>query len=213
MSSTRAGKNNSQPTAEACGDSRESRAPGRKRCPVTHQCILDAARELLEEIGFAAMTIEGIAARAGVGKATIYRRWPSKAGIVMDAFLAANCPDARFPDTGSVREDIRRQIRSLVKVMNSPSGRTIATLIGGGQMDEELAEAFRSRYLAARREEAKRVIRRGVESGELRADADPEVALDALYGPVYYRLLVGHGSLTPKYADALVDLVMDGLAA
>lgn len=184
------------------------RAPGRPRCAVTHQAILDCANELLEDIGFSYMSIEGIAARAGVGKATIYRRWPNKASVVMDAFLAATAKEIAFPNTGSAREDIRRQMRSVVKVLNGPRGRTIATLIGVVQADNELAEAFRTRFVAVRRGEGKAVLQRGISNGEFRPDMDLESVLDCLYGPLYFRLLIGHEKPSTKYSDQLVDLVL-----
>ena len=187
-----------------------SRAPGRPRCPTTHQAILDAANNLLDEIGFTNMSLEGIAARAGVGKATIYRRWSNKASVVMDAFLAATAKEIAFPNTGSAREDIRRQMRSVVKVLNGPRGRTIATLIGVVQSDNELAEAFRTRFVAVRRGEAKAVVQRGIANGEFKPDMDLESVLDCLYGPLYFRLLIGHEKASAKYADQLVDLVLRG---
>ena len=184
------------------------RAPGRPRCAITHQAILDCANDLLEAIGFANMSVEGIAARAGVGKATIYRRWPNKASVVMDAFLAATAKEIAFPNTGSAREDIRRQMRSVVKVLNGPRGRTIATLIGVVQSDQELAEAFRTRFVAVRRGEGKAVLQRGITNGEFKPDMDLESVLDCLYGPLYFRLLIGHDKPSIKYCDQLVDLVL-----
>jgi AcrR family transcriptional regulator len=194
-----------------CAEEAAAKAPGRKRCPIAHQNILCAARGLLEEMGFADLTIEGIAERAGVGKTTIYRRWPNKASLVLDAFIEAATHGIPFPDTGSLREDLRLQMRRLVKLMNGTEGHTIAKLIGGAQDDAELAEAFRTRWLTARRNEARAIIQRGKARGEIRADIDPEVLLDALYGPLYFRLLIGHAPLTPSYADKLVNLVMSGL--
>ena len=187
------------------------RPPGRPRCPIAHRAILETAYELLEEVGFASMSVEGIASRAGVGKATIYRRWPNKASVVMDAFLAAMAPQIPFPDTGSAREDLRRQMRSLVEAMRGRHGRTIATLIGAGQADPELAEAFRTRVVALRRAEARQVLQRGMARGDFRSKFDPEVVLDALYAPLYFRLLVGHAPITAAFADAVVAVVLDKL--
>ena len=191
-------------------DEAPGRPPGRPRCPTTHQAILDAANNLLDEIGFTNMSLEGIAARAGVGKATIYRRWSNKASVVMDAFLAATAKEIAFPNTSSAREDIRRQMRSVVKVLNGPRGRTIATLIGVVQSDNELAEAFRTRFVAVRRGEAKAVVQRGIANGEFKPDMDLESVLDCLYGPLYFRLLIGHEKASAKYADQHVDLVLRG---
>lgn len=192
---------------EAC----EAKQPGRPRCPLTHQNILKAARELVNEIGFGSLTIEGIAARAGVGKTTIYRRWPNKASIVLDAFFEEDSPQIAFPNTGNVREDIRRQMRKLIKELNGPLGCKISMLLANGQFDEEMAEAFRARWIEPRRAEAREVIKRGIERGEIRRDVNPEVLLDALYGPIYFRLLGEHEPLTPAFADELAELILSGL--
>lgn len=192
---------------EAC----EAKHPGRPRCPVAHQNILQAARELVDEIGFENLTIEGIAARAGVGKTTIYRRWPNKSSIVLDAFFEDISPIGPFPDTGNVREDIRKQMRKLVKELNGPTGCKIATLIANGRFDKEMAETFRARWIEERSDEARKVIQRGKERGEIRKDVDADVLLDALYGPIYFRLLAGHAPLTLGFADSLTELVMSGL--
>ena len=185
---------------------------GRPRSPQTREKILKAAYELLNEVGFIDLTIEGVAARASVGKPTIYRRWKSKAALAMDAFLEAVNPELAFPDTGAVKEDFREQMQKLVQVMNSPRGEVLATVIGSGQVDDELIATFRDNWLTPRREDAKRILQRGVERGELREDVDAEVAIDALYSPLFYRLLLKHAPLTEKFADELVDVVVKGLA-
>ena len=190
-----------------------SRLPGRPRSKAAHQAILQAANELLGCNGFASLTMESIAAKAGVSKATIYRWWPTKAAVVMDGFLAATVPTIPFPNTGSVREDFRRQMHSVVDIFTSKTGHTIAALIAEGQADPELAQAFRSRYLAARRKEAKHILERGIARQELRCDLDLDVVLDALYGPLYYRLLVGHAPLNADFVNMLVDLVMIAISA
>ena len=207
MSSQFPAKPLGRPTEEAC----EARAAGRPRCPEAHRKILCAAHELLREQGFVSMSIEGIAERAGVGKTTIYRRWPSKAALVMDAFLELAAEQTPFVETGSLREDLRRHLRLVVRALNQPTGRMLATLIGGAQSDDELAAAFRDYYLTAKRAEAKTAIKRGIARGEMRADINADLLLDALYGPVYMRLLIRHGALTAAYADKLVELVMSGL--
>ncbi|KAM3099487.1 TetR/AcrR family transcriptional regulator [Phormidesmis sp. 146-12] len=189
-----------------------ARSPGRPRSDEAHQRILEAAYELMNQTGFNDLTIEAIAARAEVGKPTIYRRWSSKAHLVMDAFLAAINPELTFPDSGSVKEDIRLQMQQLVKVLLSPPGQIIAMLIGGGQTDTELMEAFRENWLMPRRKVASEVFNKGVERGELRSDVDVEVAIDSLYSPLFYRLLLRHAPLTQDFVDELVDVVMKGLS-
>ncbi len=184
---------------------------GRPRSPETRAKILKAAYEMLNEVGFMDLTIEGVAARSGVGKPTIYRRWKTKSALAMDAFLEAVNPELAFPDTGSAQDDFREQMQKIVKLMNSPRGEVLASVIGCGQAEEELIAAFRENWLIPRRKDAKRIFQRGVERGELRSDIDVEVAIDALYSPLFYRLLLKHQPLTEKFVDELVDVVMKGL--
>jgi AcrR family transcriptional regulator len=185
----------------------------RRRNEKARTAILRAARELLDRRGFQRLTIEGIAARAGVGKATIYRWWPSKAALVMDAVLAAASPRIPFPDTGSAREDLRRQIASVIELYtHTKTGRGITALIAESQHDSSLAESLRDRFIASRRADAAMVFERGIERGELRADLDVDVAIDALYGAVYYRLLVSHAPLDSAYADTLIGQVFPAFA-
>lgn len=209
MSTQSAGQRRNNSGMEEC----ETKVAGRPRCEIKHQSILDATYEMLNEVGFGALTIEGIAERAGVGKTTIYRRWPNKASLVIDAFLTAIAPEIHFTDTGSVREDLRSQMRRLIRVLNSPCGLIMRSIIAGSQMDEEVAEAFRKNWVEARRVEARKVIKRAIDRGELRRDINPELVLDALYGPLYFRLLVQHQPLTQHFAESLFELVMKGIAA
>ncbi len=159
---------------------------GRPRCEEADKKILRAAYELLDEVGFMDLTIEGVAARAGVGKPTIYRRWSTKAQLAMDAFLSAVTPEIAFPDTGSVKEDFRQQMYKIVKLMNSSRGEILATVIGCGQMEDELISAFRENWLLPRRDDAKLIFQRGVVRGELRRDLDAEIVIDALYSPLCF---------------------------
>jgi AcrR family transcriptional regulator len=187
--------------------------PGRPRNAAARAGILRAALDLLQTKGFSALSVDAIAARAGVGKATIYRWWPNKAAVVMDAFLADTAPDMPFPDTGSTREDLRRQMRSVIRLFNTPAVRgPFVALIGASQHDPALAAALRERFVANRRDAAKAVLARGIERGELRPDLDLDVAIDALYGALYYRLLVSGQRLTPRYADTLLDQLFPAFA-
>ena len=184
---------------------------GRPRSPETREKILKAAYEMLNEVGFMDLTMEGVAARAGVGKPTVYRRWKSKTALAMDAFLESVTPEIAFPDTGAVKEDFREQMQKLVQVMNSRRGEVLANVIGCGQSNSELIAEFRDNWLIPRREDAKRIFQRGVERGELRKDIDVEVAIDALYSPLFYRLLLKHQPLTNEFVDELIDVVIRGL--
>ena len=190
-----------------------SRPPGRPRSERAHRAILQAANDLLESEEFAAVTVEAIAERAGVSKATVYRWWPNRAAVVMDGFLSIVSSEVPFPHTGRAREDIRIHMRRLAEAFSGKIGSTVAALIAEGQSDPELAEALRSRWLSVRRAEAREILELGIERGELREDLDLEVAVDVLYGPIYYRMLVGHAPLDDDFADALADHVFAGLAA
>jgi len=203
------------PLVIAASTNNSVRRRGRPRSERIHQAILQAALAIVQEVGFSELTIEGIAARAGTSKLAIYRRWPTKAAVVMEAFLdqATSKLPLPFPDTGSVVDDFRRQMRSVVKLLTGPYGKLLSTLLGGIQIDGQLAEAFRSRWLEPRRMETKRALQRGIDRGELPPEFDLDALVDALYGPLYFRLLFGHQRLTTKLLDCVVEMVFDGLTS
>ncbi len=188
------------------------RSPGRPRSARAHQAILSSTLKFLEskENGFADLTIESVAAEAGVGKATVYRWWPTKAALVADAFASSVTQKLHFPDTGSVRKDISLQMRQLVKILRSRRGHLVSVILGAGQSDNTLIRAFRDRFLKPRRAEAYATLRRGIERGELDASLNQDLLLDALYGPLYMRFLIGHNTLNPAFVDDLCDLVFAG---
>jgi AcrR family transcriptional regulator len=188
------------------------RPPGRPRSEQARQAILNSTLRLLEQGGFPELSIEAIAADANVGKATIYRRWPSKAALVADAFSNSAVEQLRFPDTGSVRADMNQQMHQLARLFRSRRGRIVAALLGGGQSDEELLTAFRERFMLPRRREAYDTLRRGIERGEIRKGADLDLILDALYGPMYMRFVLKHDPLTDDFVSEICDLVMDSVA-
>jgi AcrR family transcriptional regulator len=154
-----------------------------------------------------------VAAEANVGKATVYRWWPTKAALVADAFASSVTQKLRFPDTGSVREDMSRQMCQLVKILRSRRGHIVSVILAAGQSHATLLSAFRERFLKPRRAEAYATLRRGIARGELPANADLDLLLDALYGPIYMRFLIRHDCLTPELVDQLCGLVLDGACA
>jgi AcrR family transcriptional regulator len=185
---------------------------GRPRSTAAHQAILRAASELLIGVGFDPTTVDAIAARAGVSKATIYRWWPNKAAVVMDAFLADTAPRMPFPHTGTTRTDLRHQMRAVIDLFNDPVvGRSFAGLIAEAQRDQALAAALRERFIDQRREAAREVIQRGINRGDLRRNVDPDLVIDTLYGALYYRFLVSGDPLPRTYADRLLDQFMSAL--
>lgn len=186
------------------------RTPGRPRSEDARKAILRSTLRLLQETGFPDLSIEAIAADADVGKATVYRWWPNKAALVADAFSSSADEELRFPNTGSVRDDVSIQMKHLVRVLRGRRGRIVAALIGGGQSDPELIQAFRDRFMMPRRQEAYETLRRGISRGELPADLDLDLTLDTLYGALYMRFLIRQSGLTEEYVDEVVGLVMDG---
>ncbi|MCC5668777.1 TetR/AcrR family transcriptional regulator [Nostoc sp. CHAB 5784] len=183
---------------------------GRQRNQAVHQAVLKAAYELLLEKDFAAVTIEGVAARAGTAKTTIYRWWPTKGALLVDAFLEATQPKIEFPNTGSPIEMFKQQITLMVQAYAGETGHSVASLIAAGQMDKNTAEAFRTQFLVIRRELGKQVLQKAIEQGLFIADLDPDVALDLLYGPIYFRLLMGY-KLDTQFAEQLVEHAFLGL--
>ncbi len=188
------------------------RSPGRPRSEESRQSILRSTLKMLKnEGGFPELCIEAIAADANVGKTTVYRWWPTKAALVADAFSASADDELRFPDTGSVQNDMSVQMRRLIRVFRSKRGKVVAALLAGGQSDPELIEAFRERFLWPRRQNAYQALQRGIDRGELPRGIDLDLVLDALYGPIYMRFLIRHDKLTEEFADNLCALVLNGL--
>jgi AcrR family transcriptional regulator len=190
------------------------RPPGRPRSEQAKAAILAAAHALLQQDGFRAMSVEAIATRAGVSKATIYRWWPNKAAVVMDAFLAATSPQMPFPQTGSTHNKLTRQLSCVVRLFNDPAvARPFVALITESAHDPELAAALRGGFITARREAAREVFTAGIRRGELHPDLDIDVAIDALYGALYYRLLVSGAPLTLNYAHILLEQLYPAFTA
>ena len=186
------------------------RPPGRPRSEQARSAILRSTLKILGESGFSDLTIEDVAERAAVGKATVYRWWPNKGALIADAFASSTTRRLRFPDTGSLGTDMSRQMRQLVKVFSGPRGRIVSAILAAGQSDKELIAAFRERFLKPRRQEAYATLRRGIQRGELREDVDQDLLLDSLYGPIYMRFLIRHDRLTPDFIDRLCALVLSG---
>jgi AcrR family transcriptional regulator len=202
-----------QPTTTPGPDSPAAGAPkGRaphRRNEQARIAVLHAADDLLAERGFAGVTIEGIAARAGVAKQTIYRWWPSKVEVLLDTLIEDSQENLALPETGSAIEDARRYLRQLAAfITGDPAGQVLLALIGEAQHDAEMASVFHARYLDPRRDEERAMLARGVASGELPPDLDADRALDALLGPVYYRALVTSGQISAAFTDGLVTDVL-----
>jgi len=183
---------------------------GRPRSTDSRDSILKATNQLLEEVGFSQLTIEGIAARAGVAKTTIYRWWNNKGSIAIEAFLKSTEPRISFPQSDSAIADIKEQVKTLAAVYQTQTGKIITELIAMGQENADTLHLFIEGYVKPRRSAAKAVLQRAIDLGEIRADVDLDVLVDAIYGPIFHRLLLGHERLDPAFAEANANLVLAG---
>ena len=184
----------------------------RTRDEAARRRVLDSARKLVSELGPHEVTVDEIAAAAGVGKQTIYRWWPSKSAVIMDALVELTDPDtADLPD--STYEAMRLQMRRVARMFSSRSGELIRELVADAQGDPEIAKDFRDRFFAHRRARGAATIAKGIASGELRADLDVDDALDILYSPLWLWLLIGHRPTNQSGADRVLRLAWPGLKA
>ncbi|MEU2987185.1 TetR/AcrR family transcriptional regulator [Micromonospora aurantiaca] len=180
-----------------------------RRNEQSRRAILAAARELLAETGYPALTVEAIAARAGVGKQTIYRWWRGKGAVILDA-LADDMPEViALPDTGDLRTDLREVLRATVAEFADPrlSATTRAVTIET-LADEELADQARDRLLRPQLNAVRVRLEAAREAGQVRPDAPLDQVVELLFGPLYHRWLLRNGPLTDDYADGIVDLVV-----
>lgn len=194
------------------GTSAETRAPGRPRSERAHRAILSATMDLLADQGYEGLTMEAIAERAGVGKATVYRRWKEKEAVVAAAVEGA-VRRITVPDTGALRTDLLHLMRRAVSLYRGQAGRIVPGLVSAMARSDALARSVREGFLATRRSALRDVLRRGIERGELRGDIDLELALDFLGGPLFYRLLVTGGALDDDLATGVVDVMLRGMEA
>src|SRR5258708_919128 len=190
---------------------KDRRSVKRLRPEEIEAVIIDTVFEDLLEHGFRAVTVESISAKTGIAKTSIYRRWPNKAAMVMEAFLFKIGPGIEFPRKPSYVESIRFKMLVWAKAFGGPFGSMIKALLGEARLDAELAEAFRPRWIAPRREAAKEVLQSAIRNKELRPDVDLDQALDALYGGLYYRLMIGSGPLSDASVRGIFSGVLHGL--
>lgn len=190
---------------------RESKPRGRTRSLEAESAILKATLYLLQRKPLRKVTADAIARRAGVSKATIYKWWPNKSHVALDAYLTVMNERVVMPDTGSAETDFIEQLQSVTSFYTSSVGRLFGQFIAEGQSDPAFLALFRDRFLYPRRDAARVMWRRGVERGDICAEADSEVVLDLIYGPVLFRLMAGHGALNDHEAAATVTAVFSGL--
>ncbi len=186
---------------------------GRPRSEKTKEAILTAAYDMLLEYDFHTVTVDGIAEKAGVSKATIYKWWPNKAAVMLDGFFAATESMLEIPDTGSAEEDLFQQVNNLAQFLTGSKGKAIAEIIAEGQFDKNVAEEYRTRYFNPRRLISRKILERGVTRGELRRDMDVDLSIDLIFAPVFYRLLITGEPVDPDFVKRLIACAFDGLGA
>jgi AcrR family transcriptional regulator len=190
-----------------------ARRGGRPRSSETELAILQATRELLVECGVRKLTIEKVAARSGVAKTTIYRRWRDKDELALAVVLDMVEQVVMLPELGNTRAELLAFVNAAVEVLGSTlMGRVMQGLVSDLATDPDLARAFRERVVSVRDAEVERLVERGIRRGDLRADTDPQTAHDLLIGPVYYRLLLTGQPLDGAFAKRTVDAVLRAFA-
>jgi AcrR family transcriptional regulator len=185
---------------------------GRPRSAEADRAILNAAVDLLAERGLAAMSIEEVAARAGVGKATIYRRWSSKGLLALDAFVTSFQEQQPLPDTGTLRGDLIAALTAWVRAVTGTSmGAMLTGLIAEAQHDPSLRAVWRERVLEPLRSQHRIMLDRAIARGEIPATVDQEAVLDLFFGAAQHRLLLDHLPLTDDFIREVVDMILDGI--
>ena len=188
-----------------------ARPRGRPRSTAAREAILRAAREILAEGGPAAITMEGVAARAGVGKPTVYRWWPDRHAVAMAALMEGEAKRASASAPRSSIQALRQQLRAIAERFSTPTGRHVTAMIAASDSDTELAKAFRNHFVLARRAEGRELLERAIRDGEVKRDVDVEVVLDLLYGALFFRLLMGHAALDAGFTDQVLKHALRGV--
>ncbi|MBF6449974.1 MULTISPECIES: TetR/AcrR family transcriptional regulator [Nocardia] len=184
---------------------KQSRGPGRPRSERSRRAVLEAARDLLTDRGLPGLSVDEIAAHAGVSKNTIYRWWPTKAAVLMDAFTDAFADRMSVPAEGDALTRLRTTVRRVATLMSDPDARRpFVALVAAAQHDPELAAALRDRFIAGRRAEVGELLADARSTGRLPAGLDPDTAIDLIYGALYYRLLVSGETIDSGYADRIL---------
>ncbi len=194
--------------------SQTTKGPGRPRDEEVRKRILNSAAQLLEDLCFEDITVDAIAEASGAGKATIYRWWPNKAAVLIEAFRERISQELPFPDSGDFRLDVRQLLHDFTEIIyKGRRGKVFRAFIAGAQADPEIAKAYREIWIAPRRAEAKKIFERHIAEGIADASLDPDLAVEMVFAPLYYRLLTGWGEITPEYLDQLVDTALRGYLA
>jgi AcrR family transcriptional regulator len=194
---------------------RNSLPAGRKGRPPrqtaeSHAAIMDAVYALLQEKSVRDMTMEEVAKRAKVGKPTLYKWWPTKATLVLAMLCERMAPKLEKPTVLTAEESLRFRVRRLIDAFNGPFGKIVAGLIAEGQSEPAILQEFFDRWVGPRRNATITDLQRGKNAGELRSETQPELLNDAIFGAIYYHLLLRSGPLTRRFGEELVEQVIRG---
>ena len=184
---------------------------GRKRSNESEKSILMATLQLLKVSPLRDITIEAIARKAGVGKMTIYKWWPSKAYVALDAFSKIMSQMIRVPDTGDSERDLVELLHAITGFYSTSTGQIFRQFLAESQSDAEFAALFRERFLKPRREATREILDRALKRGEIDPMLDREIVLDLIFGPMVFRMMAGHGPLNKREAAAMISTLFRGI--
>src|SRR6266550_1022622 len=183
--------------------------PPRQRAE-SHATIVDAVYALLQKKSVRHLTMEEVAKRAKVGKPTLYKWWSTKATLVLAMLCERMAPNLEKPTALTAAESLRFRVRRLIDAFNGPFGKIVAGLIAEGQSEPAVLQEFFDRWVSPRRAATIADLQRGKNEGELRSETEPELVNDAIFGAIYYRLLLRSGPLTRRFGEQLVEQVIRG---
>jgi AcrR family transcriptional regulator len=187
---------------------RKGRPPS--EAAASHAAIMDAVYALLQKESVRDLTMEAVAKRAGVGKPTLYKWWPTKATLVLAMLCERMAPNLEKPVGLNAEESLRLRVRRLIDAFNGPFGPIVAGLVAEGQSEPAIRQAFFDRWVSPRRTATIADLQRAKDTGELRGKTEPELLNDAIFGAIYYRLLLRSGPLTRRFGEELVEQVLRG---
>jgi AcrR family transcriptional regulator len=187
---------------------RKGRPP--RQTAASHAAIMDAVYALLQEKSVRDLTMEEVAKRAKVGKPTLYKWWPTKATLVLAMLCERMAPNLEKPTDLTAEESLRLRVRRLIDAFNGPFGKIVAGLIAEGQSEPAVLQEFFDRWVSPRRNATIADLQRGKDAGELRSETEPELLNDALFGAIYYRMLLRSAPLTRRFGEDLVEQVLRG---
>jgi AcrR family transcriptional regulator len=188
--------------------SRKGRPPS--QMAVSHAAIMDTVYALLQKKSVRDLTMEAVAKRARVGKPTLYKWWPTKATLVLAMLWERMAPNLEKPTVLTAEESLRFRVRRLIDAFNGPFGKIVAGLIAEGQSEPDILQQFYDRWVSPRRTATIADLQRGKNTGELHADAEPDLLNDAIFGAIYYRFLLRSAPLTRRFGEELVEQVIRG---